>query len=78
MIERDTPLADGGTFEEDSECYRVLAIQLGYGPFAGVIEAERLASSEQAHQPECGCPGRNRAASRTPGRCNATRPPLFT
>ena len=46
MIERDTPLADGGTFEEDSESYRVLAIQLGYGPFAGVIEAERLASSE--------------------------------
>ncbi len=45
-IERDTPLADGGTFEEDSESYRVLAIQPGYGPFAGVIGAERLASSE--------------------------------
>ena len=58
-IERDTPLADGGTFEEDSESYRVLAIQPGYGPFAGVIEAERLASSDQAHQPESRPPGRN-------------------
>ena len=45
-IERDTPLADGGSFEEDSESYRVLAIQPGYGPFAGVIEAERLTSAE--------------------------------
>ena len=45
-IERDTPLADGGTFEEDSESYRVLTIQPGYGPFAGVIEAEWLGSSE--------------------------------
>lgn len=45
-IEPDTPLADGDTFEEDSESYRVLAIQPGYGPFAGVIEAERLTSAE--------------------------------
>lgn len=45
-IEPDTPLADGDTFEEDSESYRVLAIQPGYGPFAGVIEAERLTREE--------------------------------
>jgi hypothetical protein len=45
-IERDAALADGDTFEEDSEAYRVLAIQPGYGPFAGVIEAELLAGSE--------------------------------
>jgi hypothetical protein len=38
-IERQAPLADGDTFEEDSESYRVLAIQPGYGPFAGVITA---------------------------------------
>ena len=38
-IEREAPLADGDTFEEDSESYRVLAIQSGYGPFAGVITA---------------------------------------
>jgi hypothetical protein len=45
-IERDAALADGDTFEEDSEFYRVLAIQPGHGPFAGVIEAEWLAGSE--------------------------------
>jgi hypothetical protein len=45
-IERDAPLADGDTFEEGSKSYRVLAIQPGHGPFAGVIEAEWLASSE--------------------------------
>jgi hypothetical protein len=45
-IERDASLADGDTFEEDSESYRVLAIQPGHGPFAGVIEAEWLASWE--------------------------------
>lgn len=45
-IEPDTPLADGDTFEEDSESYWVLAIQPGHGPFAGVIEAERLPSAE--------------------------------
>ena len=44
-IERDAPLADGDTFEEDSESYRVLAIEPGHGPFAGVIQAERLSSS---------------------------------
>jgi hypothetical protein len=43
-IEREAPLADGDTFEEDSESYRVLAIQPGYGPFAGVIEVERLSN----------------------------------
>jgi hypothetical protein len=37
-IEREAPLADGDTFEQDSEPYRVLTIQPGYGPFAGVIE----------------------------------------
>ena len=45
-IERAAALADGDTFEENSESYRVLAIQPGYGPFAGVVEAEWLASSE--------------------------------
>ena len=44
-IERDFPLADGDSFEEDSESYRVLAIGPGHGPFAGVIQAERLSSS---------------------------------
>jgi hypothetical protein len=44
-IEREAPLANGDTFEENSEPYRVLAIQPGYGPFAGVIEAERISSS---------------------------------
>jgi hypothetical protein len=45
-IEREAPLTDGDTFKEDSESYRVLAIQPGHGPFDGVIEAEWLASSE--------------------------------
>jgi hypothetical protein len=44
-IERDAPLADGDSFEEDSQSYRVLAIEPGHGPFAGVIQAERLSSS---------------------------------
>jgi hypothetical protein len=44
-IEREEPLAGGDTFEEDSESYRVLAIETGHGPFAGVIEAERLSGS---------------------------------
>jgi hypothetical protein len=41
-VEREAPLADGDTFEEQSDSYRVLAIETGHGPFAGVIEAERL------------------------------------
>lgn len=41
-IERDAPLSGGDTFEQDSESYRVLAVQPGPGPFDGVIEAERL------------------------------------
>ena len=45
-IERHASLADGDTFEQDSESYRVLAIQPGHGPFDGIIEAEWLASSE--------------------------------
>jgi len=44
-IERDASLSDGETFEQDSESYRVLAIQPGHGPFDGVIEAESLANS---------------------------------
>jgi hypothetical protein len=44
-VERDAPLAAGEIFEEASESYRVLAIEPGHGPFAGVIEAERLSSS---------------------------------
>lgn len=44
-IEREAPLGDGDTFDEDSGSYRVLAIEPGYGPFAGVIEAERLGRS---------------------------------
>jgi hypothetical protein len=43
--EADAPLSVGDIFEQDSESYRVLAIQTGHGPFDGVIEAERLASS---------------------------------
>jgi len=43
--ERDAPLSVGDIFERDSESYRVLAIQIGHGPFDGVIEAEWLASS---------------------------------
>jgi hypothetical protein len=41
--EADAPVGD--IFEQDSESYRVLAIQTGHGPFDGVIEAERLVSS---------------------------------
>jgi hypothetical protein len=44
--ERDAPLSNGETFEEESESYRVLAIQTGHGPFDAVVEAEWLASSE--------------------------------
>jgi hypothetical protein len=43
--ERDSPLSVGDTFEQDSDSYRVLAIQTGHGPFDYVIEAEWLASS---------------------------------
>ena len=42
--ERDAPLSVGDTFEQDSEPYRVVAIQTGHGPFDYVIEAEWLAS----------------------------------
>ena len=35
----------GDTFDQDSESYRVLAIQPGQGPFDSVIEAEWLGSS---------------------------------
>jgi hypothetical protein len=45
-IEREVSLADGDTFGQDSESYRVLAIQPGHGPFDTVIEAEWLAGSE--------------------------------
>jgi hypothetical protein len=44
-IERDAPLAAGDSFPYESEFYRVLAIEPGHGPFAGVIEAERLSGS---------------------------------
>jgi hypothetical protein len=43
--ERDAPLSVGDTFDQESESYRVLAIQPGQGPFDGVIEAEWLGSS---------------------------------
>jgi hypothetical protein len=42
--EQDGPLSVGDTFEQDSESYRVLAIQTGHGPFDYVIEVEWLAS----------------------------------
>jgi hypothetical protein len=42
--ERDASLSVGDTFEQDSESYRVLAIQTGHGPFDYVIEVEWLAS----------------------------------
>jgi hypothetical protein len=48
--EREAPLSVGDTFEQDSESYRVLAVQAGHGPFYGVIEAERLASSGSAER----------------------------
>ena len=44
--ERDAALSVGDTFEQDSELYRVLAIQPGHGPFDGVIEAEWLPGSD--------------------------------
>ena len=44
--ERDAPLSNGDTFEQNSESYRVLAIQPGHGPVDEVIKAEWLASSE--------------------------------
>lgn len=44
-IERDAPLAAGDSFPNESEFYRVVAIESGHGPFAGVIQAERLSSS---------------------------------
>jgi hypothetical protein len=44
-MERDRPLAEGDAFEQDSEAYRVIAVHTGHGPFDGVIEAERFASS---------------------------------
>jgi hypothetical protein len=43
--EGDTSLSVGDSFEQDSESYRVLAIQPGQGPFDSVIEAEWLDSS---------------------------------
>jgi len=43
--ERDASLSVGDSFEQDSESYRVLAIQPGQGPFDSVIEAECLDSS---------------------------------
>jgi hypothetical protein len=46
-IEREVAPAAGDMFEEDSQSYRGLAIDPGHGPFAGVIEAERLGSSGQ-------------------------------
>jgi endonuclease YncB( thermonuclease family) len=47
-IEREAQLADGDTFEENSEPYRVVAIEPGHGPFSGVIEASGSAARGQA------------------------------
>jgi hypothetical protein len=44
-IERDAPLAAGDSFPNESEFYRVVAIEPGHGPFAAVIQAERLSTS---------------------------------
>ena len=44
-IELDAPLAAGDSFPNESEFYRVVAIEPGHGPFAGVIQAERLPTS---------------------------------
>jgi hypothetical protein len=44
--ECDAALSEGDIFEWDSQSYRVIAVHTGHGPFDGVIEAERLASSE--------------------------------
>jgi hypothetical protein len=43
--EQDASLSVGDSFEQDSESYRVLAIQPGQGPFDSVIEAEWIGSS---------------------------------
>jgi len=45
-IERDAPLAAGESFSNESEFYRVLAIEPGHGPFAGVSQAERLVAGD--------------------------------
>ena len=42
--DRDASLSVGDTFAQDSELYRVLAIQTGHGPFDYVIEVEWLAN----------------------------------
>ena len=44
MVRPPASLSVGDTFEQDSELYRVLAIQTGHGPFDYVIEVEWLAS----------------------------------
>ena len=46
-IRRDASLSNGDLFEQDSQFYRVLAIQPGYGPFDGVIEAEWLGTASR-------------------------------
>jgi hypothetical protein len=42
--ERDASLSVGDTFAQESELYRVLAIQTGHGPFDYAIEVEWLAN----------------------------------
>ena len=42
--DRDASLSVGDTFAQDSELYRVLAIQTGQGSFDYVIEVEWLAN----------------------------------
>ena len=66
-IERDAPLAGGDIFEEDFESYQVLAIETGHGPFAGVIEAERLSSAESLRADDSMYP--------PPGSMRAPEPP---
>jgi hypothetical protein len=41
-IERDAPLSEGDTFEQNAEPYRVLSVEVGHGPFAATVIAEWL------------------------------------
>jgi hypothetical protein len=41
-IERKAPLSQGDTFEQDSEAYRVVSIEVGHGPFDATVIAEWL------------------------------------
>jgi hypothetical protein len=68
-IERDAPLAAGDSFPNESEFYRVLAIEPGHGPFAGSSKPSGLSSWGVAAGREVAASGRPPSACRTAGRC---------